>query len=155
MNVFDVIGTLAICVYSTSLLTLIPIVIVLYLANLMRKYYMKTQREVARYAKSTNSPVVSGFLSAIAGLSTIRAFKRERDFTTLQNADFDINKKVRLTESGLENWFANTLSILCFCISMPCIAYCMFGAKSDSSVIGLLMSYSLYLVFGVAGTILS
>lgn len=38
---------------------------------------------------------------------------------------------------------------------MPCIAYCMFSADSDSSIIGLLMSYALYLIFNVAGLILT
>ena len=37
---------------------------------------------------------------------------------------------------------------------MPCIAYCMFSADSTSSVIGLLMTYAMYLIFSVAGLIL-
>ena len=36
---------------------------------------MKTKREVARFQKSTNSPVVSGFMSSISGLASIRAYK--------------------------------------------------------------------------------
>ena len=62
---------------------------------------------------------------------------------------------MRLTKSGLENWFANTLAFLCFFINMPCIAYCMFSAQSDSSIIGLLMTYALYLIFNVANLVLT
>lgn len=109
---------------------------------------------MARFEKTTNSPVVSGFLSTISGLSTIRAYHKELEFSAWQFEYFDINKKVRLTKSGLKNWFANTLSYLCFLISMPCIAYCMFSSESDPSIIGLLMTYGLYLVFNVTGLVL-
>lgn len=77
VNGFELLGTLAICVYATTPIALVPMVIVGYLANRVRKYYLKTQREVCRYEKSTNSPVVAGFMSTISGLSTIRAFKKE------------------------------------------------------------------------------
>ena len=70
-------GSLVICVYTTTPFIIIPMVVIGYLANMLRKYYLKTQREVVRFEKSTNSPVVSGFLSTISGLSTIRAFRKE------------------------------------------------------------------------------
>jgi len=38
---------------------------------------MKTQREVIRIEAKTNSPIVSGFISTIHGLATIRAYKVE------------------------------------------------------------------------------
>ena len=50
-------------------------VVVAIAAGSLRNYYMKTQREAARYEKSTNSPIVSGFGSAVSGLATIRAYK--------------------------------------------------------------------------------
>lgn len=77
MNAFSFLGALAICIYTTTPFAIIPILIVAYLANLLRKYYLKTQREVARFEKSTNSPLASGLLSTISGLSTIRAFGKE------------------------------------------------------------------------------
>ena len=76
-------------------------VIVGYLANLLRKYYLKTQMEVSRFEKTTNSPVVSGILSTISGLSTIRAYGKSQDFADWQFGYFDLNKRVRLTKSGL------------------------------------------------------
>ena len=75
--VFQMTGSLVICVYTTTPFIIIPMVVIGYLANMLRKYYLKTQREVVRFEKSTNSPVVSGFLSTISGLSTIRAFRKE------------------------------------------------------------------------------
>ena len=76
INLVEVLQVLAICAYSTTPLVLIPIAVIGYLANMLRRYYLKTQMEVSRFEKSTNSPVVSGILSTISGLSTIRAYKK-------------------------------------------------------------------------------
>jgi hypothetical protein len=70
----QLIGSLAIVVYATTPFMLIPIVVIGLLANQLREYYLKTQREVVRFEKNTNSPVANGFISAISGLSTIRAY---------------------------------------------------------------------------------
>ena len=77
VNFFGLLSTLTICVYSSTPWVLVPISIVLYFSNRLRNYYMKTQREVGRYEKSTNSPIVSGFMSAISGLSIIRAYNNQ------------------------------------------------------------------------------
>jgi len=45
---------------------------------------MKTQRDCVRLEKITTSPIVSGFLSTINGVSTIRAYNLEEKFLELQ-----------------------------------------------------------------------
>lgn len=76
VNFFSLLSTLTICIYGSTPFILIPIAFVIFLSNLVRNFYMKTQREVARLEKSTNSPIVSGYMSAISGLSVIRAYKK-------------------------------------------------------------------------------
>lgn len=149
ITVIELMGTLFICLYAGTVFALIPMIVVGVLTNEVRKYYLKTTREVSRYQKTTNSPVVSGFLSTISGLSTIRAFGRQDDFTKAQLSYFDSNKRVRLTASGLESWFALVLSFLSFFINMPCIAYCMFSQGTDPSAMGLLMVYCLGVSEGI------
>jgi ATP-binding cassette, subfamily C (CFTR/MRP), member 1 len=92
---------LTICIYTTSFLGVVPVIVITYISNRVRRYYLKTQREVSRFEKSTNSPVVQGFLSAISGLATIRAYNKGHEFIDCQNSCLDVNKKVRLTRSGL------------------------------------------------------
>lgn len=76
-NLFSLIGTLSICIYGSTPFMIIPCVIIIFLCNKLRGYYMKTQREVIRIEAKTNSPIVSGFISTIHGLATIRAYKVE------------------------------------------------------------------------------
>lgn len=73
---FSLLSTLTICIYGSTPFILIPIAIVVFISNMIRNFYMKTQREVSRLEKSTNSPIVSGYMSAISGLSVIRAYKK-------------------------------------------------------------------------------
>lgn len=76
LGFFELVSVLIICVYASSALALVPMAIVGYLSNQVRRYYMRAQRELTRFEKSTNSPVVSGFISTISGLSSIRAYKK-------------------------------------------------------------------------------
>lgn len=44
VNLTELLGALAICIYTTTPIVIGPILIIGYLANLLRNYYMKTQR---------------------------------------------------------------------------------------------------------------
>ena len=46
---FETLGILFICCYAASPLAIIPMIIVGFFSNKLRVYYMKTQREVARF----------------------------------------------------------------------------------------------------------
>lgn len=78
VNVFSLTGNLIICVYGSTPYMLIFVAIVGFISYRMRKYFMRTQIEVSRYEKSTNSPIVTGFLSTISGLASIRAYRMSR-----------------------------------------------------------------------------
>jgi ATP-binding cassette, subfamily C (CFTR/MRP), member 1 len=138
-------STLFICLYAASALAIVPMIIVSILAMQIRKYYMKTQREMVRFEKITNSPIVSGFMSSINGLSSIRAYKMQNIFLENQIQTTNSNKRVRLSKAGLENWFCNVLGFLSYLVNMPCIGYCMFSNNSSPALMGLLMVYALSL----------
>ena len=48
INLFQLGGSLAICIYSSSIYMILPAIVILFVCNKLRKYYMKTQREVIR-----------------------------------------------------------------------------------------------------------
>jgi ATP-binding cassette subfamily C (CFTR/MRP) protein 1 len=58
---------------------------------------MKTQRECVRLDNITSSPIVSGFLSTINGIETIRAYNLEEKFLHMQIQKVDQNKRIRVT----------------------------------------------------------
>jgi ATP-binding cassette subfamily C (CFTR/MRP) protein 1 len=44
VSLFSLLGNLIICLYASTYLMLIPMIIVTYISNRLRQYYMKTQR---------------------------------------------------------------------------------------------------------------
>lgn len=67
----------------------------------------------------------------------------------------DINKRMRLTRSGLQSWFSLRLTLLSFFINMTAIAYSIFGGNSSSSLAGLLLTYALTFSQDVTGVMFS
>lgn len=47
--VFSLLGNLVICVYASNYFLILPMLIVAYLSNKLRIYYMKTQRDCVRF----------------------------------------------------------------------------------------------------------
>jgi ABC-type multidrug transport system fused ATPase/permease subunit len=103
---------------------------------------MRTQREVIRIEAKTNSPIVSGFVSAIHGLATIRAYQVESEFLEAQMRKIEINKGSRITREALESWFAFRLTMLSFCISVLSIGWAMLDTSISPALVGLLLSYA-------------
>lgn len=66
--VFQMLGTIAICIYSSTPYLVIPILVMAYACIRLKNYYLSTQREVSRIEKITNSPIINGFVSALASL---------------------------------------------------------------------------------------
>lgn len=141
-NLFSLSGTLAICLYGSSPWMALPALAVLLLCNRLRQYYMRTQREVIRIEAKTNSPIVGGFVSAIHGLATIRAYGVEEELLEEQMRRIGTNKGSRITREALESWFAFRLTMLSFCISVLSIGWAMLDSSISPALVGLLLSYA-------------
>lgn len=71
---FSMLASLIMCIYASKPYVLIPIVFVSFGCARFLQYYLKSQRECVRLEGITTSPIVSGFTTAINGVSTIRAY---------------------------------------------------------------------------------
>jgi ATP-binding cassette, subfamily C (CFTR/MRP), member 1 len=65
-------------IYASSAYVLIPVAVICFIFYLLRRYYVACFHQVIRMEKVTNSPVVTGFTTAVGGMSTIRAYRKER-----------------------------------------------------------------------------
>jgi ATP-binding cassette, subfamily C (CFTR/MRP), member 1 len=65
-------------VYASSAYVIIPFVVICFIFCLLRRYFVGCFHQVIRMEKVTSSPVVTGFTTAVGGLATIRAFKKEK-----------------------------------------------------------------------------
>lgn len=97
----QIISGLILIVYSTTFYALIPVLIAVVASYLLRRYYVLSLHQASRLEKVTNSPIVSGFTTAVNGLTSIRAFKKENHFLERQALLLDENKKMALNKYGL------------------------------------------------------
>jgi ABC-type multidrug transport system fused ATPase/permease subunit len=71
---FSALGSLVMCLYASTMIVMVPIVGVGMICFWLLKYYLKSMRECVRLENITNSPIVSGFTSAVNGVATIRSY---------------------------------------------------------------------------------
>ncbi len=72
------------CIYGSTPWMILPILLTGFCCIKIKNFYLKSQRECVRLENITNSPIVSGFTSAINGVGTIRAYKLESEFLNHQ-----------------------------------------------------------------------
>ena len=65
-------------VNTIYVLFIVPFIIFLWL--MLIKYFMHTYREVSRLESITSSPIITNLSETIDGVSTIKAFQKEKDF---------------------------------------------------------------------------
>lgn len=105
-----------------------------------------------RLENITSSPIVSGFLSTVNGIDTIRAYNLQEKFLEKQIERIEINKRLRITREALESWYCQRLSFISFFVNMTAIAYCMFSENENPSLAGLLLTYALTLADDIIDT---
>ena len=152
---FSLLSNLAICLYASTPLVLIPMLVVWYVCYRIKKYYLKTQRETVRLENITSSPIVSGFTSAVNELGTIRAYNLEGEFLNNQIQKVDINKRMRVGREALESWFSMRLAILTFFINMTAIGYSILSNNTNAALLGLLLTYAMNLNEDIINSIFS
>ena len=121
----------------------------------IQKYYLKTQRETVRLENITNSPIVSGFTSAVNGVGTIRAYNLEQEFLHNQIQKVDTNKRMRMGREALESWFSMRLAMLTFFINMSAIGYSILSNNQNAALLGLLLTYAMNLNEDIINSIFS
>uniref|UniRef100_A0A3P9IC91 Cystic fibrosis transmembrane conductance regulator n=1 Tax=Oryzias latipes TaxID=8090 RepID=A0A3P9IC91_ORYLA len=88
---------------------LIPMLPLLLVFIFLRRYFLKTSREIKRLEGTTRSPVFSHLSSSLQGLWTIRAFGAEERFQREFDAHQDLHSEMDAGSVGLALTYAVTL----------------------------------------------
>jgi ATP-binding cassette, subfamily C (CFTR/MRP), member 1 len=136
---FQFLSGIIIMIYASSPYVLIPIAVICFIFYHLRRYFVGCFYQLIRMEKAANSPLITGFTTAVGGLTSLRAYRKEEHFIEMQAKCLDEYKKAMLNRYGLECWFAVVMCCLLFVLNSVCVGIGMFSKGSTSSSFGVLL----------------
>uniref|UniRef100_A0A8C2IQD2 Cystic fibrosis transmembrane conductance regulator n=1 Tax=Cyprinus carpio TaxID=7962 RepID=A0A8C2IQD2_CYPCA len=121
---------------------LIPVLPLLISFLFLRRYFLRTSRDVKRIESTTRSPVFSHLSSSLQGLCTIRAFKAEERFQQTFDAHQDLHSEAWFLFLTTSRWFAVRLDGMCSVF----VTITAFGCLLLKDNVGLALSYAVTLM---------
>jgi ABC-type multidrug transport system fused ATPase/permease subunit len=113
----------------------------------LRRFFLKTSRNLKRLESVTRSPIYAFFSSSLTGLMTIRAFNMENDFMNLFIDKVNANSRAFLVLSCLTRWFGLRLDMMICCLTfLTAILSVSLRASMDPSSVALGLSYCITLI---------
>jgi ABC-type multidrug transport system fused ATPase/permease subunit len=82
------------------------------ICNYKQRYYIPSARELQRIESITRSPIYSKFSEALAGVATIRAYRREDYFTAASDQLMELNAYAFVTQRAAAAWLAMRLDFM-------------------------------------------
>ncbi|XP_072433975.1 ATP-binding cassette sub-family C member 4 isoform X2 [Chiloscyllium punctatum] len=134
----------AVAVIPWILIPITPLAIVFFF---LRRYYLKTSRDIKRMESSTRSPVFSHLSSSLQGVWTIRATKTEQQFQAKFDEHQDLHSGAWFLFLSTSRWLAVRLDILCAVfVSIVAFGSIIIANKLDAGQVGLALSYAVTLM---------
>jgi ABC-type multidrug transport system fused ATPase/permease subunit len=115
---------------------------------LIRLYNRSIQafREASRIESMTKSPLLSFIGETFNGKSTIRAFKRQKDFIRENNAQLNYNIKANRWSNSVQAWFSLRIDLISITILSFSTIFCVLTKDAGNKVFfALLLTYILLL----------
>ncbi|XP_063733833.1 ATP-binding cassette sub-family C member 4-like isoform X2 [Eleginops maclovinus] len=126
---------------------LVPVIPLLFMFLYLRRFYLRTSRDVKRLESTTRSPVFSHLSSSLQGLWTIRALKAEERLKKAFDAHQDRHTEAWFLFLMTSRWFALQLDSICSVF----VAFVAFGCillrdGLNAGEVGLVLTYAVTLV---------
>ncbi|CAM4620699.1 unnamed protein product [Leuciscus chuanchicus] len=142
----QIIGTIAVAC-SVIPWILIPVLPLLICFLFLRRYFLRTSRDVKRIESTTRSPVFSHLSSSLQGLWTIRAFKAEERFQLTFDAHQDLHSEAWFLFLATSRWFAVRLDGMCSVfVTITAFGCLLLKDSMRAGDVGLALSYALTLM---------
>ncbi|KAK3795777.1 hypothetical protein RRG08_031858 [Elysia crispata] len=125
----------------------IPVVPLLVIFAIIRKYYVQTSRSVKRLEGTTRSPVFSYLSATLQGLHTIRAMHMEQKLTAEFDAHQDLHTEAWYLFLTTSRWLGVRLEFLSI-IFIACVVYTavVLSDTMDPGFVGLSVVYTMNLM---------
>uniref|UniRef100_A0A672ZTF0 ATP-binding cassette, sub-family C (CFTR/MRP), member 4 n=1 Tax=Sphaeramia orbicularis TaxID=375764 RepID=A0A672ZTF0_9TELE len=137
-----------ICVAASVIpLILVPVIPLLGVFLWLRRYFLRTSRDIKRLESTTRSPVFSHLSSSLQGLWTIRAFGAEERFQKTFDAHQDLHSGAWFLFLTTSRWFAVRLDGICsIFVTVTTFGCLLLRHQLDAGSVGLALSYAVTLM---------
>uniref|UniRef100_A0A671PYG4 Multidrug resistance-associated protein 4 n=1 Tax=Sinocyclocheilus anshuiensis TaxID=1608454 RepID=A0A671PYG4_9TELE len=126
---------------------LIPVLPLLISFLFLRRYFLRTSRDVKRIESTSRSPVFSHLSSSLQGLCTIRAFKAEERFQQTFDAHQDLHSEAWFLFLTTSRWFAVRLDGMCSVfVTITAFGCLLLKDSMKPGDVGLALSYAVTLM---------
>uniref|UniRef100_A0A3P9MLX9 ATP-binding cassette, sub-family C (CFTR/MRP), member 4 n=1 Tax=Oryzias latipes TaxID=8090 RepID=A0A3P9MLX9_ORYLA len=126
---------------------LIPMLPLLLVFIFLRRYFLKTSREIKRLEGTTRSPVFSHLSSSLQGLWTIRAFGAEERFQREFDSHQDLHSGAWFLFLTTSRWLAVWLDGICaIFITITTFGVLLLRNQLDAGSVGLALTYAVTLM---------
>lgn len=111
----------------------------------VQKIYITTSRQLKRVESTTLSPIYSHFSESLAGITTIRAFSKQDEFTDQNSKKIDCNQKCTYAEVVSSRWLFCRLEMIGSVIVLLSASFAVHGRdkNADPAMVGLSITYAL------------
>ena len=118
---------------------IIPLLLIYYY---YQKLYRDTSRELKRLDNLSKSPLIAQFSETLTGLTTIRAYGRQKMFTDRNMHLLDKNNQAVFLQTSSERWAANRLEIFGAVFAFTALLS-SYISDIDYTMMGLSVGYAL------------
>lgn len=137
-------------VFPWFIIVAVPITVLYYC---LQRFYNRTSIELKRLDSISKSPIYAGFSETLGGLSTIRAYNKQKQFRDDNMEKIDVNQRAYFSSIASNRWFSLYLevcgSFLVFATALLAVITRSSSSSSAASV-GLSLTYALQ-VTGILG----
>jgi ABC-type multidrug transport system fused ATPase/permease subunit len=154
VQVLGAIGAIAGATKGTFLVLVVPL---LFIYSYLQKYFRSGNTQVARLESISRSPIYADFSQALAGVSSIRAYRQENRFINDLERSVNLNSVPNIFQQLASNWLCIRLdflgSLVSFFIALLAVTTTNF-IPAGFLAVGLAYSFQLmtYLKFLVRHT---
>lgn len=137
----QILGVIAVSAAAIPWL-LVPVVPLLIAFLFLRRYFLRTSRDIKRLESTTRSPVFSHLSSSLQGLWTIRALKAQQRLQQTFDQHQDLHSEAWFLFLTTSRWFAVRLDGICSIFVTLTAFGCLFLRDDmEAGAVGLALSY--------------
>ncbi|XP_013411190.1 multidrug resistance-associated protein 1 isoform X2 [Lingula anatina] len=153
VTAFNAAASIVVISYSTPIVltVVVPLAILYYL---IQRFFIPTSRQLRRIESVASSPIYSHFGETLSGVSTIRAFRQQKNFILQSEERVDNHLAAMYINKMSHKWLATRLQFIGNCIVFAAAIFAVLGRDTlTAGIVGLSVTYAMNITGALNGMV--